>query len=129
MIPFTKLIIPYLSLIYKLLSRVLFLFFHFSPSHLSASIASVNTPPNRFSLSPRTTAVFSPIYFLFSCIPFLIFGKVGIFSSLYLVYPVVSLTLICSFSRMRSHLDLGDVKPEDVSKEIMKDVLPTEALM
>ena len=35
---------------------------------------------------------------------------------------VVSMALICSFSRMRSHLNLGDVKPEDVSEETMKAV-------
>ena len=35
---------------------------------------------------------------------------------------VVSLALICSFSRMRSHLNLGDVKPEDVSEDTLKAV-------
>ncbi|CBI20889.3 unnamed protein product, partial [Vitis vinifera] len=35
---------------------------------------------------------------------------------------LVSLALICSFSRMRSHLNLGDVKPEDVSEDTLKAV-------
>ena len=35
---------------------------------------------------------------------------------------LVSMALICSFPRMRSHLNLGDVKPEDVSEETMKAV-------
>jgi hypothetical protein len=36
---------------------------------------------------------------------------------------VVSLPLICSFSRMRSHLGLeGDVKPETVPEEMVRAV-------
>uniref|UniRef100_A0A166HTY4 La protein 1 n=1 Tax=Daucus carota subsp. sativus TaxID=79200 RepID=A0A166HTY4_DAUCS len=38
---------------------------------------------------------------------------------------VVSLALICSFSRMRSHLGLGDVKEEDVSEDTVKAVAET----
>ena len=39
--------------------------------------------------------------------------------------PVVSLALICSFSRMRSHLNLGDVKAEGVSDDTVKAVAET----
>ncbi|KAJ4958879.1 hypothetical protein NE237_025990 [Protea cynaroides] len=35
---------------------------------------------------------------------------------------MVSLALICSFSRMRSHLGLVDAKPEDVSENVVKAV-------
>ncbi|XP_043704382.1 la protein 1-like [Telopea speciosissima] len=35
---------------------------------------------------------------------------------------MVSLALICSFSRMKSHLGLGDAKPEDVSEDVVKSV-------
>ena len=38
---------------------------------------------------------------------------------------MVSLALICSFSRMRSHLNLGDVKAEGVSDDTVKDVAET----
>ncbi|OUZ99970.1 RNA recognition motif domain [Macleaya cordata] len=39
---------------------------------------------------------------------------------------LLSLALICSFSRMRSHLGLGgDVKPEDISEETVKAVAET----
>ncbi|KAK4388857.1 La protein 1 [Sesamum angolense] len=38
---------------------------------------------------------------------------------------VVSLALISSFSRMRGHLGLGDVKPEDVSEDTVKAVAET----
>ncbi|CAI9772340.1 unnamed protein product [Fraxinus pennsylvanica] len=38
---------------------------------------------------------------------------------------MVSLALICSFSRMRSHLGLGDAKPEDVSEDTVKVVAET----
>ncbi|CAK9166112.1 unnamed protein product [Ilex paraguariensis] len=38
---------------------------------------------------------------------------------------MVSLALICSFSRMRNHLDLGDTKPEDVSADTVKAVAET----
>ncbi|KAF5208250.1 La protein, partial [Thalictrum thalictroides] len=39
---------------------------------------------------------------------------------------LVSLALICSFSRMRSHLGLGgDMKPEDVSEDTLKAVADT----
>ncbi|CAA2959776.1 la 1, partial [Olea europaea subsp. europaea] len=37
----------------------------------------------------------------------------------------VSLALICSFSRMRGHLGLGDAKPEDVSEDTVKAVAET----
>lgn len=35
---------------------------------------------------------------------------------------LVSLALICSFSRMRSHLDLGVAKPEDISDDTVQSV-------
>ncbi|XP_071702519.1 la protein 1-like [Rutidosis leptorrhynchoides] len=35
---------------------------------------------------------------------------------------MVSLALICSFSRMRLHLGLGDIKPEDVSEDTVEAV-------
>ncbi|XP_042496082.1 la protein 1-like [Macadamia integrifolia] len=35
---------------------------------------------------------------------------------------MVSLALICSFSRMKSHLNLGDAKLEDVSEDVVKAV-------
>lgn len=35
---------------------------------------------------------------------------------------MVSLALICSFSRMRSHLDLGVAKPEDISDDTVQSV-------
>ncbi|KAM3282294.1 la protein 1 isoform X1 [Capsicum chacoense] len=35
---------------------------------------------------------------------------------------LVSLALICSFSRMRSHLDLGVAKPEEISDDTVKSV-------
>ncbi|KAG8375560.1 hypothetical protein BUALT_Bualt10G0113300 [Buddleja alternifolia] len=38
---------------------------------------------------------------------------------------VVSLALISSFSRMRGHLSLGDVKPEDVPEDTVKAVAET----
>ncbi|KAL7159364.1 hypothetical protein ABFS83_01G022200 [Erythranthe nasuta] len=38
---------------------------------------------------------------------------------------MVSLALICSFSRMRGHLSLGDVKPEDVSDDTVASVAET----
>ncbi|KAL0394059.1 UNVERIFIED_CONTAM: La protein 1 [Sesamum latifolium] len=38
---------------------------------------------------------------------------------------MVSLALISSFSRMRGHLGLGDVKPEDVSEDTVKAVAET----
>lgn len=38
---------------------------------------------------------------------------------------VVSLALICSFSRMRSHLSLGDAKPEDISADTVAAVAET----
>ncbi|KAI3468236.1 hypothetical protein Pfo_024899 [Paulownia fortunei] len=38
---------------------------------------------------------------------------------------LVSLALISSFSRMRGHLGLGDVKPEDVSEDTIKAVAET----
>lgn len=38
---------------------------------------------------------------------------------------LVSLTLICSFSRMRSHLNLGSVKPEEISDETVQAVAET----
>ncbi|PSR91248.1 La protein [Actinidia chinensis var. chinensis] len=38
---------------------------------------------------------------------------------------MVSLALICSFSRMRSHLNLGDVKAEGVSDDTVKAVAET----
>ncbi|KAK9273502.1 hypothetical protein L1049_018312 [Liquidambar formosana] len=38
---------------------------------------------------------------------------------------MVSLALICSFSRMRSHLGLGDVKPDEVSDDTVKAVAET----
>lgn len=38
------------------------------------------------------------------------------------IFIVVSLALICSFSRMRSHLDLGVAKPEDISDDTVQAV-------
>lgn len=38
---------------------------------------------------------------------------------------LVSLALICSFSRMRSHLGLGDAKPGEVSEDTVKAVAET----
>ncbi|KAK2968660.1 hypothetical protein RJ640_012503 [Escallonia rubra] len=38
---------------------------------------------------------------------------------------MISLALICSFSRMRTHLGLGDAKPEDVSEDTVKAVAET----
>lgn len=38
---------------------------------------------------------------------------------------MVSLALICSFSRMRSHLGLGDAKPGEVSEDTVKAVAET----
>lgn len=35
---------------------------------------------------------------------------------------MVSLALICSFNRMRKHLNLGDVKPNEVKEETVKAV-------
>lgn len=35
---------------------------------------------------------------------------------------VVSLALICSFNRMRQHLNLGDVKPAGVTEDTVKAV-------
>ncbi|XP_057959741.1 la protein 1 [Malania oleifera] len=35
---------------------------------------------------------------------------------------MVSLALICSFSRMKSHLNLGEVKPDEVSEDTVKAV-------
>ncbi|XP_059645411.1 la protein 1 [Cornus florida] len=38
---------------------------------------------------------------------------------------LISLALICSFTRMRSHLNLKDVKPEEVSEDMVKAVAET----
>ncbi|XP_048331387.2 la protein 1 isoform X1 [Ziziphus jujuba] len=38
---------------------------------------------------------------------------------------LVSLALICSFTRMRNHLNLGDVKPDNVSEDTVKAVAET----
>ncbi|CAI9093492.1 OLC1v1029000C1 [Oldenlandia corymbosa var. corymbosa] len=38
---------------------------------------------------------------------------------------MVSLALLCSFSRMRGHLGLGDIKPEDVSDDTVQSVAET----
>ncbi|KAJ7965984.1 La-like protein [Quillaja saponaria] len=38
---------------------------------------------------------------------------------------MVSLSLICSFSRMRNHLNLGNVKPDEVPKDTVKAVAET----
>ncbi|KAK1370027.1 La protein 1 [Heracleum sosnowskyi] len=38
---------------------------------------------------------------------------------------LVSLALICSFSRMRSHLGLGDAKEEEISEDMVKAVAET----
>lgn len=38
---------------------------------------------------------------------------------------MVSLALICTFSRMRGHLGLGDVKVEDISEETLRLVADT----
>ncbi|XP_041995986.1 la protein 1-like [Salvia splendens] len=38
---------------------------------------------------------------------------------------MVSLSLLCSFSRMKGHLSLGDVKPEDVSEVTVQAVAET----
>lgn len=38
---------------------------------------------------------------------------------------MVSLALISSFSRMRGHLGLGDLKPEDVSEDTVTSVAET----
>lgn len=35
---------------------------------------------------------------------------------------MVSLALICSFARMRSHLGLGEVKPDEVPEETVMAV-------
>lgn len=35
---------------------------------------------------------------------------------------VVSLALICSFSRMRNHLSLGNLKPDDVPEDTVQAV-------
>lgn len=35
---------------------------------------------------------------------------------------VVSLALICSFTRMRNYLNLGDEKPDSVPKDVVKAV-------
>lgn len=40
-------------------------------------------------------------------------------------YTVVSLALICSFSRMRKHLNLGDAKPHEVSQHTVQAVAQT----
>lgn len=41
------------------------------------------------------------------------------------LYAVVSLSLICSFTRMRGHLGLGAVKPEEVPEEVVLSVAET----
>ncbi|KAL2655568.1 hypothetical protein AAZV13_04G074000 [Glycine max] len=38
---------------------------------------------------------------------------------------VISLALICSFNRMRKHLNLGDVKPDEVAQETVNTVAQT----
>jgi hypothetical protein len=38
---------------------------------------------------------------------------------------VVDLALICSFSRMRSHLNLGNMKPDEVPEDTVKAVAET----
>lgn len=38
---------------------------------------------------------------------------------------MVSLALICSFARMRNHLGLGNVKPEEVPEETVQAVAET----
>ena len=38
---------------------------------------------------------------------------------------MVSLALICSFTRMRNHLNLGDVKPDTVPEDTVKAVAET----
>lgn len=38
---------------------------------------------------------------------------------------MVSLALICSFTRMRNHLGLGDAKPDEVSDETVLAVAET----
>ncbi|XP_062097085.1 la protein 1 [Humulus lupulus] len=38
---------------------------------------------------------------------------------------MVNLALICSFTRMRTHLDLGDVKPDNVAEDTVKAVAET----
>lgn len=38
---------------------------------------------------------------------------------------MVSLALICSFARMRNHLDLGDVKPDSVPEDTVNAVAET----
>lgn len=40
-------------------------------------------------------------------------------------FSVVSLALICSFTRMRNHLGLGDVKPDEVPEETLLAVAET----
>lgn len=40
-------------------------------------------------------------------------------------YLVISLALICSFTRMRKHLNLGDVKPDEVPEDTVKAVAET----
>lgn len=35
---------------------------------------------------------------------------------------MVSLALICSFTRMRTHLGLGAAKPEDITDDTVKNV-------
>lgn len=43
----------------------------------------------------------------------------------WLNFSVVSLALICSFTRMRNHLGLGDAKPDEVSDETVLAVAET----
>jgi len=38
---------------------------------------------------------------------------------------MISLALICSFNRMRKHLNLGDVKPDGVPQDIVNAVAQT----
>jgi len=56
--------------------------------------------------------------FLFLCVAVLI-------NSLDCDRTVISLALICSFNRMRTHLSLGDVKLEEVPEDIVNAVAQT----
>lgn len=51
-------------------------------------------------------------FFVFHCLALTVYYNL----------TVVSLALICSFNRMRKHLNLGDVKPAEVTQDTVKAV-------
>ena len=57
------------------------------------------------------------IWLLFQCITFFL---LNLTESI-----VVDLALICSFSRMRGHLNLGNMKPDEVPEDTVKAVAET----